>query len=165
MNKSASFFLIGIAIIAVIMMVIGAFYFLQHKNEQKESDKVRLNTELQVEEGTNTPTTSPQNPPVEESAPGKNALTIEADDAGFYTGGNKISSIQVVKNEEVEITFVVRKTNVYYGGLDFSGNGIKKNAKPGGSTLFSFTAEKDFSISSYWPSSGVLKDTLDVRVK
>ncbi len=91
--------------------------------------------------------------------------TLEADDNGFYMeGGRRISSIIVDRNREVNILFKVRTDDVYYGGLDFRGCGMNTGAKPGESAVFSFVADNPCTITSYWPSSGVTKQTLDIRV-
>ncbi len=91
--------------------------------------------------------------------------TLEADDNGFYMeGGRKISSIIVDRNREVNILFKVRTDDVYYGGLDFRGCGMNTGAKPGESAVLSFVADNPCTITSYWPSSGVTKQTLEIRV-
>lgn len=89
---------------------------------------------------------------------------IRADDDDFYMDGRSISSITVEKGTMVEIMFNVDDDNVYYGGLDFRGCGTNGGAKPGGSVRYDFTASNSCTITSYWPSSGVVKDTLDIRV-
>lgn len=81
-------------------------------------------------------------------------FTIEADDSGFYPS----STINVNKNNTVKITFKVRSTGVYYGGLDFrSSKWNTVSASPGGSATVQFVADSTFTFSSYWPSSGVKK--------
>lgn len=100
-------------------------------------------------------TTAPSEPSVAE-------FKLEADDYGFYPAGN----LEVPKGAKVRINFIVRSTNVYYGGLDFRSPKFKTEAiKPGGTTLVEFTADEPFTISSYWPASGVLKATINVAVK
>lgn len=92
-------------------------------------------------------------------------FTIEADDYGFYISGTDINSVSAKKGENVEITYNVKSTNVYYGGLDFRGCGENSaTILPGGSTLVKFTAETSCDIKSYWPASGVLKDQMTVNV-
>lgn len=92
-------------------------------------------------------------------------FTIEADDVGFYLNNQEISSISVSKGERVKITFNVRSQGVYYGGLDFKG--CEQNTgstKPGDSASIQFTADNTCTITSYWPASGVVKDTMQVIV-
>jgi hypothetical protein len=84
------------------------------------------------------------------------SVTVEADDAGFYPS----SAITVPKGALVKLTFKVRSSNVYYGGLDFRSDKFKtESVKPGQSATVEFTADESFSFRSYWPASGVLKAT------
>lgn len=93
-------------------------------------------------------------------------FTVEADDKGFYINGEDISSIRVPEGTHVYITFQVRSKGVYYGGLDFRGCGESSGGtKPGKSTEIEFTASDDCKITSYWPSSGIAKDTLHVLME
>jgi len=58
----------------------------------------------------------------------------------------------------VEITFMVKTTNVNFGGLDFRGGPVDTGTiNPGKSKTISFTAEETFKIIPYWPSSGTKK--------
>lgn len=93
-------------------------------------------------------------------------FTIEADDYGYYIDGEEIRDIEITKDMRGEITFNVRLRDVYFGGLDFrSANFETQNAKPGRTITIPFTAEKSFTITSYWPSSNRRKADLDVIVK
>lgn len=99
-----------------------------------------------------TPTPSPLPPAVTE-------LTIEADDRGFYPGSLPV----FLSGTRVIITFVVRTTNVYYGGLDFRSSKFSSVAAlPGGKATVEFTVDSSFVITSYWPASGVKKADLDI---
>jgi len=81
-------------------------------------------------------------------------LTLEADDYGFYPAG----SIMVPRGANVKLTFKVRNSNVYYGGLDFRSSKFRTAAvKPGESATVEFIADEPFGFSSYWPVSEVLK--------
>lgn len=81
-------------------------------------------------------------------------FTIEADDYGFYPSGD----VSVAKNSNVEITFKVRNTNVYYGGLQIKSEKFDTGSiAPGGEKTVSFVADKTFTFTSYWPLSGVKK--------
>ena len=98
--------------------------------------------------------------------PEAEAFTIEADDIGFYTNGEDISSITVSKGGEVEIIFKVLEDNVYYGGLDFRGCGVDSGGiRPGMENTVNFVAKETCTITSYWPTSGVVKDDLKVIVQ
>jgi hypothetical protein len=86
---------------------------------------------------------------------------VEADDYGFYP-----SSIAVPKGSKVKLYFIVRSTNVYYGGLDFRSDTFKTSTiLPGGVGNVEFAADSSFVISSYWPLSGVKKAELKVEAK
>lgn len=101
----------------------------------------------------------------EQPPPTTKEFTIEADDSGFYKDGQMISSIQTSNGDMVKITFQVRSQGVYYGGLDFRGCGQNSGGTvPGGSTIVQFTADSTCTITSYWPSSGVVKSNLQVIV-
>lgn len=93
------------------------------------------------------PTGQPQTQPVKE-------FTIEADDYGIYP-----DKVMVNKGDKVIITFIARKDEVYFGGLDFKGEGWENTGKvqAGGSKTVEFTAEKTFEFKTYWPSSGAVK--------
>ncbi len=86
---------------------------------------------------------------------------IGADDAAFYPG----DPIKVNKGEKVYIEFDVHNDNVYYGGLQvkspyFDTGKINKGEK----ATVDFTATDSFTITSYWPATGVKKADLKVVV-
>jgi hypothetical protein len=89
-------------------------------------------------------------------------FTLEADDSGFYPQ----STIEVPKGSKVKITFVVRTSNVYYGGLDFRSPKFEtRQVRPGEKATVEFVADESFTFTSYWPISGVQKATGKVIVK
>ena len=89
-------------------------------------------------------------------------FTIEADDRGFYPS----SEIRVKKGSKVKLTFVVRKTNVYFGGLAFRSSKFKTGpVGPGGNTSVEFVADESFEFKSYWPATNNLKVTGKVIVE
>jgi hypothetical protein len=89
-------------------------------------------------------------------------FTLEADDLGFYPQ----SSLEVQRGTKVKITFIVKTTNVYYGGLDFRSPKFKTNSiKPGEKTTVEFIADESFDFASYWPLSGVQKAVGKVIIK
>ena len=89
-------------------------------------------------------------------------FTLEADDSGFYP--NQI--ITVPKGSRVKIHFIVRTSNVYYGGLDFRSSKFKtESVKPGATTDVEFIADESFAFTSYWPLSNVQKTSGSVIVK
>lgn len=89
---------------------------------------------------------------------------IEADDYGFYINGSPAYSLEVNKNDIVNITFMARTSNVYTLGLDFRGCGQFSSALPGQESQISFDAKNNCAISSYWPSTGVLKSSITIIV-
>lgn len=122
---------------------------------------------------TESPPPAPQPPPPESPPtpppppePTTEQYTIGADDYGYYQNGQTITSLTVGKGNTVQITFQVSATKVYYGGLDFRGCGQNTaTVPPGGSIQVSFTADTTCTISSYWPTSGVLKASLLINVQ
>jgi len=96
------------------------------------------------------------------TAPTASEFKIEADDSGFYP----TSVIEISQGATVKIHFIVRSTNVYYGGLDFRSIKFKTaSVKPGGLATVEFVADQSFEFSSYWPLSSVLKATGKVVVR
>lgn len=91
-------------------------------------------------------------------------FTIEADDKGFYPAGD----ITVKKGDNVKLTFTVRTSNVYYGGLEMKSDGgpiFDTGAiKPGQSSTVEFVADKTFTYSSWWPALARKKQTATVTV-
>lgn len=68
--------------------------------------------------------------------------------------------------DTVRITFNVSTTDVYYGGMLFRGGPVDSgDIDRGGSKTVEFVAETDFTITAYWPSSGVIKYTIPVQVQ
>ncbi len=107
---------------------------------------------------TPTPITSPSPSPV---SPAVINITVEADDNGLYP-----ATITVQKGAMINLTFLVRSSNVYYGGLEF--RSPKFRTPPifaGGSNSVTFTADESFTYSSYWPRSNVKKADGRVEVK
>ncbi len=87
---------------------------------------------------------------------------LEADDNGFYSGIERISSLRVTAGETISIRFDVRRENVYFGGLDFRGCGKNVTAPPDNSAVLEFTANAACSITSYWPVTDIKKETLEI---
>lgn len=86
---------------------------------------------------------------------------LEADDYGFYPN----STITVAKGENVKLTFKVRTSNVYYGGLEFRSPKFNTGAvKPGESTTVEFVANESFAFTSYWPVTNIVKANGNVVV-
>lgn len=95
-------------------------------------------------------------------APTAHEFKLEADDSGFYPN----STITVPKGSQVKIHFIVRTSNVYYGGLDFRSSKFKTGSiKPGATADVEFTADESFVFTSYWPLSGVQKSSGKVVVQ
>ena len=64
------------------------------------------------------------------------------------------------------ITFNVRSTNVYYGGLDIKSSQFETGTiMSGSSKTVTFTADQSFTFSSFWPATGVKKADAQVVVK
>lgn len=115
---------------------------------------------------TPTPTRVPTSKPSPTPTPAPvDQFTIEADDSGFYIGGQPVSTIYVNNNAIVKITFVVRSENVYHNGLEFRGCGKSVGALPGGSALMQVTISYTCGITAYWPNTNISKGTLTVNTK
>ena len=134
---------------------------------EKESGVISLGNPANSEVPSQTPVPSQQSleqtpPPAQsnvqpESPSAKTnvqELTLEADDKGFYPE-NKIT---VEKDKTARVTFRVRTSNVYYGGLQIKGTLFNTgDIRPGSSKTVEFVATSDSTFASYWPSSGVKK--------
>mgnify|MGYP001566131504 CR=1 FL=1 len=97
----------------------------------------------------------------------KLSFTIEGDDQGLYP-----STLTVPRAATISLTLSTRSTGVYYGGLEY-----RTSLLPGGSLTaapgVAFTVNNIVTpatpglipISSYWPSSNVLKATGTIVVQ
>lgn len=110
-----------------------------------------------------TPISTPSQDPSASPIPSPiTELRIEADDLGFYPAG----AISFSAGTRVKLTFAVRTSNVYYGGLDFRSSKFSTvQASPGQTVTVEFTADSSFAITSYWPVSNVYKASLQVNVQ
>lgn len=89
---------------------------------------------------------------------------IESDDSGFYMNGSAIDRITSISGGNVSITFQVRESGVYFGGMDFRGCGITSGGtKPGKNVTVEFMLNSNCTITSYWPSSNEIKSHLSVN--
>jgi len=149
---------IVIAIVVLLVIVAGAFIFMQSGSKCKDIGDPGCGQQSNQEEQT-----SKETPP--ETQPSVKEFLIEADDRGFYINGADTDSISAGSGETLKITFNVRTQNVYYAGLDFRGCGLNTGkVSPGGSKIVELTAASTCTITSYWPSSDVVKDRLQVVV-
>ena len=133
------------------------------KSSEISNEKAAENAAEQPKENAKVPPKDEtKNSTVTETKPSIKEFTVEADDYGFYPGAPLI----VAPGSQIKIAFIVRTTNVYYGGLDFRSSKFQTvAAKPGDSATVEFTADSSFTITSYWPSSGVKKADLKVMVQ
>lgn len=108
----------------------------------------------------------PEPEPEPEPVPQLKEFYIEADDNDFYDeDGDVITELDLVKGDEVTITFFVRKTGVYFAGLKFKGPDFDSGSLAKEEEyVVSFTADEDFKIKSFWPARDVLKATLNINV-
>ncbi len=76
------------------------------------------------------------------------------------------ASIEVKKGSLVKITFTIDTTNVSFGGIDIKSSEFETGTiSPGASKQVSFTATKSFTVTGYWPASGIKKGEMQVTVK
>ncbi len=88
-------------------------------------------------------------------------FTVLADDFSLEP-----ADLSVRKGDTVKITFKVSEDRVYYGGLSFNSNVFAiKRVPSGGQQTVTFTADKSFTYTSNWPSSGVQKAVGKVLVE
>lgn len=104
---------------------------------------------------------------VQEPLPEVTEFHLAADEQGYYLGGEEITTLEMPEGESVRIVFSFNDENIYFGGLDiksdhFSTVSYKKGS--GETKTVEFTADKDFTIRSYWPATSRLKATLDIVV-
>ena len=154
----ASKALIYSVVVLAVLVAVGAFFFMQSGNDDNTGvpPDGQIDTSGEQQASEETPTV--MQPSIKE-------FSIEADDRGFYIDGADVGSISAGSGETLKIIFNVRTTNVYYGGLQFGGCGkTMGKANPGGSVTTEFTAASTCTITSYWPSSSVVKDHLQVVV-
>ncbi|MEM4282128.1 MAG: cupredoxin domain-containing protein [Candidatus Woesearchaeota archaeon] len=100
--------------------------------------------------------------PVTEQQAQLKEFVIEADDSGFTPS----SQLFVNKNTRVKITFKVRSSGVYYGGLEFKSPawGTTGTIKPGESKSVEFTATQTIQFTAFWPASSIEKWTAQIVV-
>ena len=152
--------LIAGVVLLIVLVAVAVFWM------QPGADEADVNAGVEEEIGNLLDNEGNQTEEIPvETQPSVTKLTIEADDDGFYMGGQDINSISATQGENLEITFNVRTTRVYYAGLDFKGCGIDTGkVAPGASETVQVVASNTCTITSYWPSSGVVKDTLQLVV-
>jgi hypothetical protein len=122
-----------------------------------QSNGTSMNSTTNNTHMNNTPPPPPPPPPMPTS------YSVDANDGGFYMNGGSITSLSVPKGVSVTIKFNVLTTEVYHGGLDFRGCGQSTaGTSPGQSVDFQFTPQSSCGITSYWPSTGVAKRTLQI---
>jgi len=151
-----------VGIISLLVLVGVVIIFMQVGNNTETGSKsAQENSQMPTKQGEST---------AEEILPEASSpiteFSIEADDRGFYIGGSDVASISASSGKKLKLTFNVRSTGVYYGGLDFRGCGFKtERVSPGSSTTVEFSPTSTCTITSYWPSSGVVKDNLQVIIR
>ncbi len=87
-------------------------------------------------------------------------FAVEMDDGGFYP-----DQITVLAGQPVNLTLHLRSTNVYYGGADVKSQAFTElGFKPGEARSVLFTADGPFEVTETWPTSGVVKGILSIKV-
>lgn len=137
----------------------GVYEFPQEDKPVKLADNVVVKPVTITQQAAAAPAEQPAQTAAQE-------FSLEADDAGYYMNGAKVTSIDVKKDSKAKITFQVRTTNVAFGGLDFRSTQFNidtKKVEPGESSTVEFTADKSGTIISHWPSSNIPKASLQVN--
>lgn len=120
----------------------------------------------EVEEMIVEPDPEPIAEPVPEPVAQVKEFRIDSDDSAFYDeSGSKITNLELDNGDEVKITFFIRKTGTYFGGMtirgpDFDSGKLDKEEE----YVVEFTADGSHKIKSYWPATNKLKATLNVNV-
>lgn len=152
---------LSIVMIVVLLVLSGCSPRTQKSQTQPEAQYVPSQSSQPTVEK-KTATTPPQPYPF---IPTTREVNLEADDKGFYQGASRINSLTFQKNTKVKMTFNLNRKNVYYGGLDFRGCGTgSSRAQPGESVSIQLTASEPCTITSYWPSSNVQKENLQILI-
>lgn len=85
--------------------------------------------------------------------PSRQNFIIEADDSSA-----NLTTINVSKGTTVGITFKVKSTGVYFGGLDFRSDKVSTGTiQAGGSKTIEFVADSSTEFVPYWPASNQRK--------
>lgn len=113
------------------------------------------------------PAEGPATPPVPPEPVVKlKVFRIDSDDDDFYDEeGNVLKDLELEKGDEVTITFFIRKTGTYFGGMtirgpDFDSGKLDKEEE----YIVTFTADESHQIKSYWPATNKLKAKLNINV-
>lgn len=100
------------------------------------------------------------------------SLTLESTDGegcdttAFFRDGEAVEAVDVPAGEEVTITFQAREDCTYYAGVEYRSPHFTTDPIDGGErTQATFTAQEDFTITAYWPSSGVRKASVKMDVE
>lgn len=91
-------------------------------------------------------------------------FAFSADDSGFYYANNTpVYFVSVNKGDFVKMTLNVKPANLARGSLDFRGCGQNATGiMPGNPVNMQFYAASSCAISSYWPSSAVVKSAVEI---
>jgi hypothetical protein len=164
-----------IGIVVIVLVAFGGYALTRKQGPPPEpspeiTEETPSPTALPATASPPTDTGAPEAtlPPASETpvptstGPATEAFSITADDDTYTPSG----PIVVTAGSTVTIRFHVSAENVYYGGLEFRGGPVDSGTiKPGGNATVSFTATEDFTITAYWPASGVIKYRIPVIVQ
>jgi hypothetical protein len=163
--KGASVYLLVAVVVVVILIGVTAFGFSYSGSvvDQPSDNQNDIPGDVPVPPPDPTPPPAPQPPPPEpppEPDDEPVVISVGADDNMFDP-----PVISVDEGDAVRLTFNVDSNRVYFGGLDFRSPEFNTGkVLPGESTTVEFTAQESFTVTSYWPSSGVKKADLSVVV-
>jgi hypothetical protein len=162
-----------IGAIIVVIVGIGAAVLLH-----KPASVTPLTAPSYANATTSAPAASaPSAAPAATPAPGA-AVYVQATVApaapapkSFTVNGNDetadVKTITVTKGTPVTITFGADAGTTYHGGLDFRSSVLNTGTiAPGSTKTISFTADKSFAFTPYWPSTNIAKPyTISVVVE
>lgn len=156
--------------IILIVFVSGCTTGVSRNTQQQEQAPIEQPVQettpvQQPTEGTLQGEVTPPPAPQEQPTSTAKEYTMEYDESGYYTNGQKTPSISVKGGDSVKITYQVRSTNVYPGGAQFRGCGATSaSVPPGGTTSIQFTASSTCTITAYWPDTNIAKVSMGVVV-
>jgi hypothetical protein len=91
------------------------------------------------------------------------SMILETDDYGFYSNGKMVSSASAHAGP-VEVFITARNSGIYPKGLDLRGCNQSAQILPGKLVILSFNATSGCTIYSYWPSTDIMKASVNIEI-
>lgn len=152
---------IGILIVVLVLVAGGYVFSKRGAYQAPVQNQTQTQTQTQMQEqmqkGGNMPSTNGSMGTMMAKS-----FTVHGNDTAA-----DLKSITVAKGTPVTITFGADAQGTYHGGLDFRSSVVSTGPiAPGSTKAVSFTADKSFSFTPYWPSTNIAKPyTINVVVQ